>query len=186
MARTGLRMMPTFPLPPLKFRTAGFPRYGFKIGISDGAFPGYPGLPSSFVLSACIVYSLLCVRVDALVSTSMRADQPLYPRGPRSGPGYAVPVHLHLFSPIRPTRRHIQTSPFAAYTRCLRCAYSHRPRQPTTGSMLSLLFLLDMPPSTTTGSPSAACAQFFADDDSLRRQFTGSALPSIPSSASDG
>jgi hypothetical protein len=39
MARTGLRMMPTFPLPPLKFRTAGFPRYGFKAGLSDEAFP---------------------------------------------------------------------------------------------------------------------------------------------------
>jgi len=39
MARTGLRMMPTFPLPPLKFRTAGFPRYGFKVGLSNGAFP---------------------------------------------------------------------------------------------------------------------------------------------------
>src|SRR5580700_5773105 len=39
MARTGLRMMPTFPSPPLKFRTASFPRYGFKAGISDKAFP---------------------------------------------------------------------------------------------------------------------------------------------------
>jgi hypothetical protein len=36
---------------------------------------------------------------------------PLYPRGPRSGPGYAVPVHLHLIGPIRPTRGHIPTSP---------------------------------------------------------------------------
>ena len=32
MARSGLRMMPTFPLPSLKFRTAGFPQYGFKAG----------------------------------------------------------------------------------------------------------------------------------------------------------
>ena len=39
MARTGLRMMPTFPSPPLKFRTAGFPPYGFKAGLSEGAFP---------------------------------------------------------------------------------------------------------------------------------------------------
>jgi hypothetical protein len=39
MARTGLRMMPTFPSPPLKFRTAGFPRYGPKAGLSDEAFP---------------------------------------------------------------------------------------------------------------------------------------------------
>jgi integrase len=27
-------MMPTFPLPSLKFRTAGFPQYGFKAGVS--------------------------------------------------------------------------------------------------------------------------------------------------------
>ncbi len=39
MARTGLRMMPTFPLPPLKFRTAGFPQYGFKASLSAGACP---------------------------------------------------------------------------------------------------------------------------------------------------
>jgi hypothetical protein len=35
---------------------------------------------------------------------------PLYPRGPRSGPGYGVPVHHHLVGPIRPTRRHIPMS----------------------------------------------------------------------------
>jgi hypothetical protein len=31
-ARSGLRMMPTFPRSPLSFRTAGFPRYGWKAG----------------------------------------------------------------------------------------------------------------------------------------------------------
>src|SRR5262249_37579332 len=31
-ARTGLRMMPTSPRSPLSFRTAGFPRYGWKAG----------------------------------------------------------------------------------------------------------------------------------------------------------
>ena len=39
MARTRLRMMLTSPSLPLKFRRAGFPRYGFKAGISGGAFP---------------------------------------------------------------------------------------------------------------------------------------------------
>ncbi len=39
MARTRLRMMLTFPSLPLKFRKAGFPRYGLKVGISDEAFP---------------------------------------------------------------------------------------------------------------------------------------------------
>jgi hypothetical protein len=110
MARTGLRMMPTFPSPPLKFRTAGFPRYGFKAGLSDEAFPADW---FAIVLRAlcCHRYSPRCVRDEALISTSVRADPPLYPRGPRSGPGYAVPVHRHLLGPIRPTRRHIPTSP---------------------------------------------------------------------------
>src|SRR6516225_8957640 len=32
-------MMPSFPRLSLSFRTAGFPRYGWKAGISGGAFP---------------------------------------------------------------------------------------------------------------------------------------------------
>ncbi len=57
VARTGLRMMPTFPPLPLKSRTAGFPQYGFKAGISDGpsrvcAFFASGGLHPSFVYLA--------------------------------------------------------------------------------------------------------------------------------------
>jgi len=44
----------------------------------------------------------------------------------------------------------------AAYTRCLRCAHFHMPRQPTTGSVLSLVILLDMSPTYATESSSAA------------------------------
>ena len=43
-ARTELRMMPTFPRSPLSFRTAGFPQYGWKAGLSGGAFPVVRGL----------------------------------------------------------------------------------------------------------------------------------------------
>jgi hypothetical protein len=71
--------------------------------------------------------------------TAMQAALPLYPRGPRSGPGSVVPVHPRLLDPIRPTRRHSAISLLAAYTRCLRCASP--PRRPTTGSELSLLIL---------------------------------------------
>ena len=55
-ARTGLRMMPTFPRSPLSFRTASFPQYGCKAGFPGGAFlggrwlkpaPGIRRLPSS-------------------------------------------------------------------------------------------------------------------------------------------
>src|SRR3989442_13278822 len=109
-ARTGLRMMPTFPLPLLKFRTASFPRYGFKAGLSDEAFPA--NWFAIALRALCLhQYSLLCVRDDALISTSVRADLPLYPRGPRSGPGYVVPVRPRLFDPIRPRCRHTWTSP---------------------------------------------------------------------------
>lgn len=59
----------------------------------------------------------------------------LYPRGPRYGLGYAVPVHQRLLGPMRPTRRHVQISPFPVYTERLRCAGA--PRRPTSGSMLS-------------------------------------------------
>jgi hypothetical protein len=57
MARTGLRMMPTFPSSPLKFRTAGFPQYGFKAGYQrapsrGGAHVSRPlGLLPAFVLA---------------------------------------------------------------------------------------------------------------------------------------
>ena len=32
-------MMPTFPRSSLSFRTAGFPQYGWKAGVSGGTFP---------------------------------------------------------------------------------------------------------------------------------------------------
>ena len=46
-------------------------------------------------------------------------------------------------------------------------------------------FLVDMPSSQTPGSLWAAIAQFFAHSIGLRQESTGSALPDIPSSASD-
>jgi len=39
-ARSGLRMMPTFPRSPLSFRTASFPQYGWKAGCPSAAFLG--------------------------------------------------------------------------------------------------------------------------------------------------
>ena len=46
-ARTGLRMMPTSPRSPLSFRTAGFPQYGWKAGLSGGALPDATQLKSA-------------------------------------------------------------------------------------------------------------------------------------------
>src|SRR5215510_1477615 len=118
MARTGLRMMPTFPSSPLKFRTVGFPQYGFKAGLSEGACPAPgaqlsrpSGLPPSFVLPAFSLYIPALCRVSCALEHCHASRPAALPQGPRSGPGFAVPVHPHLIGPIRPTRGHIPTSP---------------------------------------------------------------------------
>ena len=59
-----------------------------------------------------------------------------YPRGPRSSPGYSVPVHQHLLDPIRATGKTVPTSRLCGYTKRLSCAGA--PRPPTSGSELSL------------------------------------------------
>ena len=172
-------MMPTFPSPPLKFRTAGFPRYGLKAGISDEAFPAFGFAivlravrpPSGFPCSVSGTMGLI---------RHLRASGiPLYPRGPRSGPGYAVPVHPHLTGPIRPTRRHIPTSPHGRFIRDVFAVPDlHRPRRPTSGSELSSMLFRNMSSSTTTGNSSAACTQYFTEDPSLQLRMTVSAFPS--------
>jgi hypothetical protein len=100
MARTGLRMMPTFPSSPLRCRTAGFPQYGSKAGLSGGAFPSgapvkpAPGIPvascglhPSFVSSVADPGIPLSVGQVARLDTAMRAAFAALPRGPslRSG-----------------------------------------------------------------------------------------------------
>ena len=64
-----------------------------------------------FALAAATEWPHSVSGIDALINASVRAVQPLYPRGPRSGPGYVVPIHPHLTGPIRPSCRHIPTSP---------------------------------------------------------------------------
>jgi len=139
-------MMPTFPSSPLKFRTAGFPQYGFKAGVSAGAFPrvaptcrAFPVciLPSCSPLSAC--HSPLCV------GAAVRSSTP-FKRLRRSTPGALAPDRVLLSRSIHtyaaPSAPLAGTARFhccAAYTPCLRCTFP--PRRPTTGSVLSLLIL---------------------------------------------
>src|SRR5215831_18817019 len=75
-----------------RFRTAGFPRYGFKAGISDETFPNPPVChrPACSLLHR---ESLLGVRGDVLVSTSVQAVF-------RSTPGALVPVRVMLSQSI--------------------------------------------------------------------------------------
>ena len=123
-ARTGLRMMPTFPRSPRSFRTAGFPQYGWKAGLSGGAFPvgqRFKPSPGIRLLTAGLPSPFVHLRIEAVVPycagplTMMMHRHggwvALRPRGPRSGPGSAVPVRPRLTGPIRPTRGPIAPSP---------------------------------------------------------------------------
>jgi hypothetical protein len=110
MARTGLRMMPTFPSSPLKLRTASFPQYGFKVGLSKGAFPaqGAPwsrpsDLHPSFV-PAAFQPPALCRGSCALEhrhSSSLAA----LPQGPSLRSGLCCPGPSSLSRPHPPHSR---------------------------------------------------------------------------------
>jgi len=141
-------MMPTSPRSPLSFRTAGFPQYGWKNGISDGAFPTrrllkpapgmrWPriGLLPSFVHRVRIYEYPAQGQVGYAPMHRRRGWVILLPRGPRSGPGCAVPVRHHLIDPIRPLAGTSRLHRKAAHTRCLRCAGA--PRRPASGSGLA-------------------------------------------------
>ena len=149
MARTGLRMMPTFPSPPLSFRTAGFPQYGWKAGyqvkpsralLRLSLLPAYPSRHAVCHHPSCspwrLVHPCSVSRTCARWSTAMRATFSLYPRGPRSEPGYAVPVHQRLSAPSASLAGTRRLHGPAAYTPRLRCAGA--PRRPARPSLLSL------------------------------------------------
>ena len=101
-----------------------------------------------------------------------------YPRGPRSGPGYSVPIHQHLIDPIRATGKHVPTSRLCGYTKRLSCAGA--PRPPASGSVLSLQILIDMSPSLTPEKSVAALIQFLRHRRGLRPILKNSAFSSIP------
>ena len=69
-------MMPTFPRSPLSFRTAGFPQYGCKVGISSGAFP--ERLHGLSQLPAYTPHRTVCIHFACMTGS---------PRYSRSEPG---------------------------------------------------------------------------------------------------
>jgi hypothetical protein len=169
---SGLRMMPTFPPPPLSFRTASFPQYGWKVGLSGSAFPrvaqvkpapGMPCTPRRFAsaLRAPRFPTLrpaLC-RNNEFGSTLPCEELSPLPQRPSLRSGFYCP------SPSTLNRPHPSRSPahpvFAAW-RFIRDAFAVLVRlgDPRVVPCFRCSFLLDMPPSTTAGSSLAACTQF--------------------------
>ena len=154
MARTGLRMMPTFPSSPLKFRTAGFPRYGFKASLSDRAFlprhavklaPSIRALRDSL---RCPSPAFTTAHLTGSVSSRARASTGRCARGLASLPqGSLAPTRVMLSrsliayrDPIRQSRRHAATSqPCCLYAAPSLCgsAVATRETFPTFAAVLS-------------------------------------------------
>ena len=151
MARTGLRMMPTFPSPSLKFRTAGFPQYGFKASMSSATFRGttvvkpMPGIPTALRRLSSpfarvrngIECRALCPDGSVPHRAAVRGALPLYPRGPWLRTEFCClsPSSLTTTPSVGPAGTQ-RLHGLAVYTSRLRCAGT--PRRPTGPSLLSL------------------------------------------------
>ena len=177
------------------FRTAGFPQYGWKVGFSGSAFPHVPqvkpapGMPCATRRFASTLRALrgptlrpaLCRNSGLGGALPFEESTPLPQRPQRSSlrSGFYCPS-LSTFN--RPHPSHSQARPDFAAWRFIRNALAVLVRlgDPRVVPCFRCAFLLDMPSTRTTESPSAALAQSFADDMGLRRRSTGSALPRLP------
>jgi hypothetical protein len=164
-------------------------QYGFKVGMSGGAFPSVAHHVARFasVLRALRFhrrYPRTVPRDVARLSTSVRAAFTALPQGSSLRPGFCSPGHHRLSDPIRPTRHLAALSLHGRlYATSLLCRFV-RPRLTTTGSRLSMPFLLDMPPPTTPGSSEPQCSSLAAPTWAFALAQRGSALPSPLQSAS--
>ena len=156
MARTGLRMMPTFPSPPLKFRTSGFPQYGFKASLSDRACPadipvkpapGMPApstsLPRPFARVGHRKMPWLCVQVDRAPPRAAVREAPApLPQGSLAPARVLLSRAIVAYSnPIRQSRRHAGISrPRRLYPAPSLCGSASATREtfPTFPAALSL------------------------------------------------
>jgi len=105
--------MPAFPSSPLKFRTASFPRYGFKASLSgraflhDDAVKPAPGIPASsgslhqpFARIRHGVLTWLRVHVQPRLRVPLCARPRLATPGVLgSGPSYVVSIHHRVVRP---------------------------------------------------------------------------------------
>ena len=111
-----------------RFRTVGFPQYGFKAGLSDRAFPfdatlASVGLPLSFVLPATRVGSPFCAGGRCALEHLRSSGPAALPQGPSLQTGFFCPGPSSLTAPSAPLAGTSRFHRLAAYTGCLRCAH---------------------------------------------------------------
>jgi hypothetical protein len=148
-------MMPTFPSPSLKFRTSGFPRYGFKASLIGGACldsiavkpaPGIPAPLSSLhhpsPAAATERMTRLCVQVGHRAATGRCArGLPSLPQGSLAPARVLLSRAIVAYSdPIRQSRRHAALSrPRRLYAAPSLCGSASATREtfPTFPAVLS-------------------------------------------------
>ena len=105
----------------------------------------------------------------------------LYPRDPRSGPGYSVPVHPHLTGPMRPTRRNSSISPQSGlYALPLLCVQLRRLGNPRVDPCFRWHTFSTCRPPRPREVHRLLAPSSFTDDAGLRHEVTVSALPTSP------
>jgi hypothetical protein len=160
--------MPTFPPPPLRCRTAGFPQYGSKASLSGRAFPdglevklapGIPPVPTRFASALRVPTGTRPLGASRLIALTDIPEEssplatPLNPTGPLLRKGYAVP------SLLATTTRPASLAGTADFTvsplipRAL--AGRERPRRPARPSLLWLPISLRLPSCIHAGRPLA-------------------------------
>jgi hypothetical protein len=170
-ARNGLRMMPPSRRSPMSFRTAVFPQYGWKAGTSDWTFPVHPPLKACSRHASADTRFASVLRAPRGLSRCSRSvsgrrlgSAPpwsrvvLRPRGPRSGPGYSLPVLPRLSAPSAPLAG---TSRF--HRRCdLRDVSALRQRLGDRRVVRGFrcTFLPGMPPPMSPGRWACGCREF--------------------------
>ena len=164
--------MPTFPPPPLSFRTVSFPQYGWKVGLSGSAFPHVaqvkpaPGIPCASRRFASALRALRCHTLRPALCRNSGLDgalpfEELSPLPQRSSlrSGFCCPGPSSL---IRPHPPHLQAhSDFTAW-RFIGNAFAVLVRlgDPRVVPCFCCTFPLGMPSSTTAGNSLAVCTQF--------------------------
>ena len=170
MARTGLRMMPTFPSSPPKIPYGGFSPVrlqGWHVSTSLPASGVHvsrpPGLHRPFVLTAFSVsFSALC-RSSCAPKHRHASGYAALPQGPALRSGLCCPGPSSLMRPHPP---HSQAQHDFTALQLIRAVFAVRFRlgDPRLVPCFHRAFFLNMSPSTTPGSPAAVYTQF------LRRQ----------------
>src|ERR1035437_9641605 len=107
------------------------------------------------------------------------------PRGPRSGPGYSVPVRHHLIGLIRPTRRHIAISPHGGlYAMPSRCGSAEATRE--WFRAFTAHSFLTCRPLRPRGVRHRYPSKTSEPDIGLRQRTPASAPPTLPQSVPRG